>query len=154
MRLSTRHSIALIVFGAWGRAGLTALTMLWFLAEQRAYICTCPDYTPLTCRPQRQLPASLSPKFLSVIYNSTLSVFSSFRHSSLVISALLQTENYIFISALYNVQSIIWRSLSNYTTYQTDELGMQLEKNLQQAFCFHTITYYSFHVQWKWIRTA
>lgn len=42
--------------------------------------------------------------------------------------ALPQTRNSISSSLLYNAQSIIRRGLLNYTTFQTDELGMPLEK--------------------------
>lgn len=42
--------------------------------------------------------------------------------------ALPQTRNSISSSPLYNAQSIIWRGLLNYTTFQTDELGMPLKK--------------------------
>lgn len=52
--------------------------------------------------------------------------FPSF--SSLSKLALPQTRNSISSSPSNNAQSIIWRGLLNYTTFQTDELGMPLEK--------------------------
>lgn len=120
--LSVCHSIALIVFDAWGRTDLTALTMLWFLPEQRAYICTWPDYTPLT---------SKLPNFLPKIYNSTLSVFF-FRF----ISALPQTENSIFIFCL--VQSTINYLERPFKLHNIPDRWARhaAGRNLQQAFLF------------------
>jgi len=87
--------------------------------------------------PETTPSISLSPNILPKIYNSTLSVFfPPFRAPVLSYRLCLKQRIPFSFSALYNVQSIIWRGLSNYTTYQTDELGMQLEKNLQQPFLF------------------
>lgn len=122
------QSKALIVFGDGGSTELRDnVLILTKAACLFVFVCKC-DLSQET-NPNICLSEFLRHfRCVTYILDAVIYLFIFLPRLQLSDLAVPQTWNSISPSPLYNAQSIIWRGLLNYTTFQTDELGMPLEK--------------------------